>query len=315
MLRPQVSGCNQCCDDHGGGSLIAGATLYYIKPVWNANPAFATAPIDADSPITQTDFDYSYTASPAIWVGFGDKDGIGGRARWFRFDQNESLRGVNDGSLFILSATPLGLANASDTAGDDLFFGSALRVETWDAEITNSCSGCNWNILVAGGVRYAHIRQNFRTVEIPLEDEDLFDQVWSGHSFNGIGPTVALEARRSVGGGGLGVYANARGSLLWGDGGQQVREVLNGDLDNIVEVSTNRDKFISNAELEVGGEFSRVRNGGRSRAFVRAGLVAMGYFGVGNSANVGDLGDFPGTLDNNGDLGFFGLALSAGVTY
>ena len=70
--QPQVSGCNECCNDHGGGSLIAGAALYVIKPVWTSNPAFVTTPVDASSPAIQTDFDYSYTISPAIWIGYGN---------------------------------------------------------------------------------------------------------------------------------------------------------------------------------------------------------------------------------------------------
>jgi hypothetical protein len=309
---PQVP-CNDCGGGHGGGGgLIAGAAFYYIKPVWSANPAFVTTPIDSLTPALQTDFDYGYSFSPAIWLGYGSEDGLGARVRWFRFDQNENFSLLNDGSLFVLSATPLGLANASTTAGDELFFGSGLKIETWDFEVTNSCCGDRWTVLASGGVRYAHIRQRYLTVEIPEEDPGAIDVVASSHSFNGLGPTIAVEARRKIGVG-LAVYANARGSLLWGDGGQNVLEILNGDEDNPNEALTNRDLFVSNGELEVGGEFSRQRNG--RRAFVRAGFVAQGWFGVGNSANVGDLGALPGTLDNNSDLGLVGLAVSAGVSY
>jgi hypothetical protein len=322
VVQPNNGGCygkpdccpqTACCEDscHGGG-IMAGAAFYYVKPVWTANPAFVTTPIDAATPAIQTDFDYDYTFSPAIWVGFGSDKGLGGRIRWFRFDQNESLSGINDGSLFVLSATPLGLANASDTLGDELLFGSGLKIETWDFEITNSCCGDHWTILASGGVRYAHVRQRYLTLEIPEEDPGLIDLVASEHDFNGLGPTASIEARRKIGVG-LAVYANARGSLLWGDGGQDVFEILNGDEDNPNLATTSRDIFVSVGELEVGGEFSRERNG--RRAFVRAGFVAQGWFGIGNSANVGDLGALPGTLDNRSDLGLVGLTVAAGVSY
>ena len=60
--------CEQCCPR---GGWVGGAGVYVIKPHWTTNPAFATTVASGGVSVdSQTDFPYSYYATPLVWFGY-----------------------------------------------------------------------------------------------------------------------------------------------------------------------------------------------------------------------------------------------------
>jgi hypothetical protein len=304
-----------CCHDQhgGGGGAQAGIGFYYIQPHWETNPSHTinfTAQ-DGTTQIRQTDFDYDYEFAPLIWLGWSNCDGMGFRLRYWHLETDASTLLTNDGTLAIDSAAPLGLQNLSTTAGDVLLFASDLKIRVYDAEVTQAAELCGWNLLVTGGLRYAHISQSYVHVELPTLGNTLVDAISSGHNFKGIGPTAALETRRGMGG--LAIYGSARGSILFGTGKQDSTQVVNNDPNTFA--STSRDDVLPILEMEIGAEFTSEMCG--SRMFVQAALVGQVWFGAGNAANnelIPVLVD-PEVSDNSSNLGLFGLKVAVGVNY
>ncbi len=104
---------------------------------------------------------------------------MGARVRYWFYDHDHDL--VPPG------ASPLG-----------------IDMDVFDAELTLNQRLCNWDLLVSGGVRWG--RAGFE------------DFIAAGEfCFEGIGPTVSLEASRQVGCRGLYAIDNFRASLLVGE--------------------------------------------------------------------------------------------------
>lgn len=230
MMECVTETCQECCCPRGGW--VGGAGVYVIRPHWTTNPAFAATitngGVNVDS---QTDFPYSYYASPLIWFGYVGENGLGARTRFWLFDQASNLTRTNDGNVSYISAAPLNYLNSSSTAGDVLTFSSGLELNVVDFELTQTFqAGAFTGQLTAGG-RYTRIQQSYHHVEAPLNTLD--DIVDSSHSFSGFGPSIAAEVRRSILDSGLSLYANGRGSILFGKSSQQATNINNNVVTNI----------------------------------------------------------------------------------
>lgn len=300
--------CQTCCR----GGLVGGAGVYVIKPHWTTNPAFATTVaggggVNVD---TQTDFNYSYSAAPLVWFGYVGENGLGLRTRFWLFDQSATTTLTNDGSLTVISAAPLNYLNSSSTAGDLLTFTSGLKVSLVDLELTQTFDlGWLTGQLSAGG-RYTRIEQSYQHVESPLTALD--DIVDSQHSFNGFGPSLGAEVRRNILASGLSLYANGRGSLLFGKSWQQATNINNNVVTNFG--SYHSWDIVPTLETELGILWQEDTQ--RGRLFFDAGVVAVAFFGAGNSANNQILlNSTDDQADKNATLGFFGFKLAAGITY
>lgn len=294
--------------------LNVGGGVYILQPHWETNPAYAVVRDGTVVQIRQEDFNYNPDLTPVAWVSYTTNEGIGGRIRAWRLDQSASSFVVNDGNATYNSAAPLGLQNGSTTAGDRLRFDSNLKISVVDLEGLQDINLGPWGLKVSGGIRYAHMSQSYTHVEAPIIP--LVDSISSGHQFRGFGPTVALEARRQLGLGGvsgLAVYGSARGALLFGTGKQDAFQMENNNLTTIA--STSRDDVIPITELELGAEFSR--DLGQCRVYAQAALVGMVWFGDGNAANnelIPVIVD-PEVSDNNSNLGLFGGKFVLGVEF
>ena len=133
--------------------------------------------------------------------------------------------------------------------------------------------------------------------------------------FNGGGPLLDFGANWKVGRSNLAVYSNARGALLVGtttqnaDYRQRVIDPNGRSNGGFLPVNTLITPSLTNAsdrvapmlELELGLEYGRVL--GRSRVFVRTGVVNHKFFGVGNASRT----------DSN--LSLFGVQVCTGVDF
>ena len=307
-----VSGvCQQSCEQCCRGGWVGGVGVYVIKPHWTTNPAFATTvasgSVNVDS---QTDFPYSYYATPLVWFGYVGENGLGARTRFWLFDQSSTTTFTNDGSASVISAAPLNYLNSSTTAGDVLTFTSGLRVDVIDFELTQTFQAGAFTGQLSAGGRYTRIEQTYHHVEAPLTTLD--DIVDSSHSFNGFGPSIGAEVRRPILDGGFSLYASGRGSILFGKSSQLATNINNNEVTNFGSYA-NWD-VVPTLETEIGILWQR--NTDRGRVFLDAGVVGIAFFGAGNAANNQILlNSTDDQADKNATLGFFGFKLAAGMTY
>lgn len=122
--------------------------------------------------------DYGY--GHRFTLGYSNCTGIGARMRYWFYNHGHDV--------------------VPPKFGPDIF---SFDMDVVDLEMTLNGEFCNWELLVSGGVRYGRLGIDW----VP------FDQ----HvDFEGVGPTVALEARRQAGCRGLYLVGNFRSSVLLG---------------------------------------------------------------------------------------------------
>lgn len=141
--------------------------------------------------------------APRTYIGVEGEGGLGARLRWWTFDNILTYQGVGDGV-------------GGPVALNGLF---RLDLDTIDIDVTQRGHFQNWDLQVAGGIRYAHIgagvsgfglnNGDFPEVRINLLDPKLV--------FDGAGPTIALQARRPLGDTGFSLVGGGRTSLVYGD--------------------------------------------------------------------------------------------------
>jgi hypothetical protein len=332
MIRPLPSDSKRTTDQGSGlfaddnksdsllnGHFMAGVGLYIMKPFFQNNPAFFTQTTSSTSAIgtfsstintNQHDFDWGLNAAPVIWLGYTSDCGLGVRARWWLFDQKSATSAVSDPNTTIFSAFPAGLSIAAFQS--PMFLNSNLKLDVWDFEGTGETQVGHWVLQYSGGFRYAHLSQDYNALSVRESPRPglpfplvFLSTLSSGHNFNGAGPTLALEARRPIGNSGLSLFAILRGTMLFGQSKQEGNEL---NVTQLVTTSTtnetnqsNHDTVLPVAELEIGAEYSL--RWGNVYPFVRTGLVAQTWFDAGSAS----------TLDGN--LGFLGLSVTAGLNY
>jgi hypothetical protein len=319
-------------DDCRGGHVVGGVGLYILKPHFENNPAYTTTAastvvssdppriitIDTTSSATQQDFSYDLTVSPLIYLGYVADGGLGFRTRWFRFDQGSDASPTTPVAPGGLSGfTSLPFAGSSFGRTSTFAFTSHLLLDVWDFEVTHDLRVGKWCLLWAGGVRYLHMAQRYAAYQSPVSSVDLVpvnpETLVSGHSFNGVGPMLALEAERPLGSSGLSLYGTTRGAVLFGTGKQSTmgqltitfpgvggeRTIFKNALTAVNNASHN--DVLPVLEFEVGVQYGR--EVGQFYPFVRTGLVGQAYFGAGSATS------------EDGNLGLFGLCVTAGLHF
>ncbi len=167
---------------------------------WQVEAAFETVivqpyfedGIDVDrlaDPDRQLEPGYEFHATPRFWIGLWNGSGGGLRARYWKFDQGAEL--------------------ICNPCGEIAVHG--LDVTAADFEFTQFLSSGVISLELAAGIRYAKVEANL--IENPGDPlrTNLF------HSdFEGIGPTVAMEAQRPLWASRWALVGNARGSATFG---------------------------------------------------------------------------------------------------
>ncbi len=299
--------------------------------------------------IRRKDFDPGLEVAPRVWLEWRGDEGVGVRARFWRFEQHldefvfNPAPGANGeaGEVEVFSADPLGLhidspgpllsgqlnvggnvANFNGSGADFLLIQSSLELWAIDLEATEEGQLGRWRFLASAGLRYAHLAQSYDAYRFNRDNVPGVANVeadaavlLSGHHFKGIGPTVALEAKRPLGNSAFALYGLARGSLLFGQSKQEAHfaavvagTATGGGLPagpfketTFIDASATHDDVLPVAELEAGIEWSRpIRD---SRLFIQAGVMAQNWFGAG------------GASSEDGNLGFLGLTLSVGLQF
>ena len=195
--------CDPCQCRYPG--FHAGVELTCLKPYVGSTcidpPCF---PQNALAAVRELAPEFDFYAAPRLWLGYTCCNGLGFRVRWWQFDQNASS---NVDFFDVNHSSFIGTVSGS------------FDVNALDFEITDTLIvGGKWDLMVSGGLRYAKFGWT-QSSEGTLtlfggQQDDVFYSDADG--FEGTGGTAALELHRNVLGR-FGVFANVRGSLLFGD--------------------------------------------------------------------------------------------------
>jgi hypothetical protein len=339
------------------GCLFAGGGLYLLQPYFTANPAYSVyqetkggqatpmaTGVDFQhlkgpppsqpsqggggldtATVTRVDLSHHMDVAPMLWLGYAGPGGLGGRVRWWCFSQASSQTQMFPPStgpteVTLVSAAPLGpqlFANTDKGQSAAFAATSALEMQVGDIEVFQDFAGCKWDVLLSGGVRIAHLNQDYSAfVTESAGASALHETLISGHNFTGAGPVLAAEGRRGLGCG-LALYGSVRGALLYGSARQNVLSTGSPGDPSPTAGSDHRDKVLPVGELELGLEYGRCV--GPAWLFGQIGLVGQDWLGAGNASRTATAGvptGFPifnATVDN--DLGLLGLAVRVGVSY
>lgn len=310
------AGCWNCvCQSAScasGYQLTADVGFAALFPYWKNNAAFVVVPAGRIPTTGIVDFDYDAQFVPQVRLGVEGSNGVGFRIGWWGFVNAD--RQATLGNLQIASAAPLGLGINTLRPIDGMQASSDLHMNVWDFELTEKTHVGAWWLLFSGGIRYAHVSQNYVAL---LSDNagTTLQGVFSGHHFDGAGPTASFNARRWVDGTPFYLYGDVRGSLLFGTSEQSAFVGTGSRLLNTQQAFSAADAMLPVAEMELG--IGWTQSMGSTQAFAQAGLLAQAWFDAGNASRdtlvSGPAAATSATVDPT--LGLFGFTMRVGVNY
>ena len=183
-LRAEVAELRSLVNDGIGDSFESCPYWYVGLEIPFLQPHIGSGAIDG-TPLAPT---FGYEPSVRLLLGRVNENGLGVRLRYWDFDADA------EGTIENIFSDEDGLFN--------------VRARTVDLEVTMAGQIHNWEMEVAGGIRYGK-----NGLQVLWDGGD----VLTDRMFEGFGPTVALEVRRPVGCSGWSLVGNGRFSLLFGD--------------------------------------------------------------------------------------------------
>src|SRR5262249_49501055 len=144
------------------GGAYAIVDFQVLAPFWNNNAAYTFGDGDFTG---QKDLRFNMQFVPKITLGFNSCNGLGFRTYWWGM-----AVGAKDLSNFPtgtgtdtdrISQHPLGLGFDDVEQGDDFLVKAHLAMNVWNVEVTDRVEVGLWDLLVAGGLRYAHVAQRY----------------------------------------------------------------------------------------------------------------------------------------------------------
>jgi hypothetical protein len=278
-------GCGK--GSQGSGGWFAGFDLVVVKPHFEDGVDHIQLPGSS----IQLEPAYDFKATPRVWLGYRNCDGLGARLRWWNFDQSSETL-----------STPIGAQGTN--------FSHRMDVTALDMEITQLvCSGL-LDVDFSFGGRYGKVDMTGNGVNLSNGN------VTFGHGdFEGFGPTFALGIRVPVRRSGFALTGTLRGSVLFGSGKIAEGRVVGGTgLTEFNVVSEDDDTLAYVLESTAGVEYRRCVMGGTLaiRALMEGQVWAQAAYGdTGDNGHPFGQGPFISSIDD--DLGFFGATF--GVEY
>ena len=322
------------------GGWMAGAGVMILQPHFSNNPAYDRLGANSTDtqtlqPNQQTDFNMGAAAAPLVWLGYMGENGLGIRARWWRFYDKDTLSfnspaqtGSTTTTTYSAYPAGVGFSAVSSTSYNDAFtFASDLTMNVTDLEILWDLHPARGSLVFGAGVRYAHLSQNYNSswVSTPLDStQDTYTTtLTSGHNFSGAGPVASVETGYPLGMSGFRLLGTARGSLLFGTGIQQAN-MLALDTDaggNVVsQTLTSNSESVGGTmpvlEFELGADWGHVL--GAYRLAIQAAMVGQLWFYGGNASNNNSVfgSSFPQQNQSTQEtIGIIGARIAASMSY
>jgi hypothetical protein len=276
-----------------GGFVPAGPTMFggyyfgyeavFVKPFFDTNPAaFVNIPQVAN--FTQTvDFDWDLEFTSRYTLGYSGSDGLGGRVRYWRFDEEVDFSAVANPGATLSEPFALNLPVTVTAAPGELYTArQKLEVDVLDAEGTWHHDMTWGSVTASAGVRWGSIEFRNAAVSGAASVREEYD-------FDGIGPTISLLGRKRLWTTDWAVFASGRLSLLYDDA-NLVQDGTNAFGQNRFDANTD-DKIVPVTELQFGLEKSRPCGCfGGSTFFLRTALESQVWYDALPSGDLGFLG-------------------------
>lgn len=296
-------GCNDCDFGCHPCGVYAGGAAVWMKPHFQDNIAITRATaLGPDLLAESTSFDYDYEATGRVWLGYVAQGGLGIRGQYWQFDaQAPTVALADTGPTSILSVNANDAADTigfTQTSGDGGAFlaNHSLKLEIADLEATKRIYGGATTLVFSGGARYAQTALEFRAFGLTPQGQ-LAGEFAHILSFEGVGPTVALDLRRPIGWSPVSLIGGARGSVLFGNTEQTIFSVTAGG----AGLGLRREaQVLSMLETQVGLEWA-YHLAANGRLFV-AGVVEAQIWQNAGSASL-----------DTGDIGLIGFGFTAGI--
>ncbi len=186
---------------------------------------------DADPDLSSSDFNSAYGVGARGWLGYQNCEGWGIRGRFWDFRDSQDVSNFDSDILF---------ANGT----------YALQAYTIDVEATKEITSDCWSFEGAFGARYARLEQDQTLIATSTSETE---SAFASRYVSGTGITSFLEGRRSVGDGNFSLFANVRGSLLWGDDYGAVGGTINAARASMQNATSNTLYII---ETQIGAEWT-----------------------------------------------------------
>ncbi len=226
--------------------------------------------------------EYDAQVAPRFWVGYEGPGGLAFRARGWIFDKAATGTDLLGAPL---PAIDLPIIDLPGNVPFDL--STKLEAHAIDLEFAECQQLGNWDFEFAAGVRQAKIKETYR-LSAPGTSVDIF------RDFEGVGPTVALNASRPIGCNGLSLVGGFRASLLYGASNLGLAGILGG-----ANLTANQ-HMMEIYEIRFGGRWTR--DYGSNRLFAQVVYEGQAW-------------ELPpialGILDQN--IGFVGPSFSIGI--
>lgn len=284
------------------GGILAGAEVFLAMP-WFEDSVSLTVLTDNRNRRDVRTFNHHFDATPRVWLGYMNDDGIGIRARYFMYDQRLGQVSETDpGPQVELQSVLFSGSNITESIfrffsldGDTLNVNAGLRTHLVDLEGLIQLDVGGVDITASSGLRYALLEQHY-TAQLVDAKGTAAETLSHALHYEGLGLTMGVQGRRSIVGN-LSAFAGARISALYG---------RTNETSESVSVRTANKQFVREAdellailEVPVGVEWSRsLASGGR--VLVRGSVEGQIWANGGNLQS--DVNSFS----------FLGLAVAVG---
>jgi hypothetical protein len=297
--------CGGCpadpCAYSRDGGLYAGAAIVFAKPFFKESFQ-ATSQSLVTGQMDLLGFDFTYDATPRVWLGYSRDDGLGIRATYWRFDHSPQPRTFVADGMTVFTAQAMTVIFpayiVASTPGDTLAIAGGLDVQTLDVEGTQDLRLGSFLLKASAGLRFASLVQD-SSASVTSGGVTTQQLSWS-RTYRGLGPSVGVDLRRPLGSWGLEFVGAGRGALLYGKKDLS-RQVSPPSFPNPPSVElTDAHDVTGCGELEIGAQWVRdLARGGQ--LFIRGTYEGQFWSEAGAP-----------TLTF---LGFEGFGLTCGLTY
>jgi len=283
--------CADCCDCACSPGFYSGVAVVFAKP--HFKEAFQISLVNTVGQQTLVPFSYDYSPTPRVWLGYVGRDGMGLRADYWQFNQTGDSRSVRPDGLSIVSAgahatTVIFPATILAAVGETLTATDALETHIVNMEGTLH-RDLGWISFVGGGgIRYVSLKQTLSS----FVNDAVPDNLSWLRRYEGIGPTVSVDAKRQIGQTGLSFIAGGGGALLFGH--KNLNRVATGNdvfptgAVSPLLVLDDADEVVGTGELSLGAEWTRTFASGatltvkgtyEAQLWAEAGAPTLGFLG------------------------------------
>ena len=267
-----------------------GAELALLKP-YLGNAADERNSTSVTRTIITSFVQLDYLASPRVWLGYTSRDGLGVRIRWWQFDQT----GSENVSVEEEWGPAVHRYDGVNTGGFDV---NVLDAEVIDSVFLNQ----KWELMFSGGFRYAKFDWTHSSegkLKVDYNGNTTVSSIVYSYSedFEGVGATAALQLRRGCCKR-LGLFANARGSLLYGD---QQERIINDSEQNPLPIPATDFRLFPDTvraiwEAQLGVDWT-----------------CELYHGLYFTSRVAGEAQYWNAMNNGQDVGFSGFTVAVGL--